>query len=170
MAVDQVLVAIFGAVVVSGLKFILTGLVPELWPFILAILWSQLLSICQMAFLMGLKYSAQLPRNYSPLRIGNYNHDRVWSSHLRIRTKRVIWGIFGTKNFKLLVNFGEVKGVIGPNGAGKTTLLDALTGKTEYQSGDIFVRGRHNIKDANEPVIARLGLAASFRSQVFFRG
>ena len=30
--------AIFGAVVVSGLKFILTGLVPELWPFILAIL------------------------------------------------------------------------------------------------------------------------------------
>ena len=30
--------AIFGAVVVSGLKFVLTGLVPELWPFILAIL------------------------------------------------------------------------------------------------------------------------------------
>lgn len=30
--------AILGAIVVSGLKFVLTGLVPDLWPFILAIL------------------------------------------------------------------------------------------------------------------------------------
>ena len=78
---------------------------------------------------------------------------------------------FGAKKFKLACQFwGSKRVIIGPNGAGKTTLLDALTGKTEYQSGDIFVRGRHSIKDANEPVIAQLGIwAASFRSQVFFR-
>ena len=83
----------------------------------------------------------------------------------------VSFGAFSVlKNLSWLVNFGEVKGVIGPNGAGKTTLLDALTGKTEYQSGDIFVRGRHNIKDANEPVIARLGLGRKFQKPSIFSG
>ena len=83
----------------------------------------------------------------------------------------VSFGAFSVlKNLSWLVNFGEVKGVIGPNGAGKTTLLDALTGKTEYQTGDIVVRGRHNIKDANEPAIARLGLGRKFQKPSIFSG
>ncbi len=83
----------------------------------------------------------------------------------------VSFGAFSVlKNLSWLVNFGEVKGVIGPNGAGKTTLLDALTGKTEYQTGDIVVRGHHNIKDANEPAIARLGLGRKFQKPSIFSG
>ena len=83
----------------------------------------------------------------------------------------VSFGSFSVlKNLSWLVNFGEIRGVIGPNGAGKTTLLDALTGKTKFQSGDVFVRGSNPIKDLKESAIARLGMGRKFQKPSIFAG
>ena len=83
----------------------------------------------------------------------------------------VSFGSFSVlKNLSWLVNFGEIRGVIGPNGAGKTTLLDALTGKTKFQSGDVFVRGSNHIKDLKESAIARLGMGRKFQKPSIFAG
>ena len=83
----------------------------------------------------------------------------------------VSFGSFSVlKNLSWLVNFGEIRGVIGPNGAGKTTLLDALTGKTKFQSGDVFVRGSNQIKDLKESAIARLGMGRKFQKPSIFAG
>ena len=83
----------------------------------------------------------------------------------------VSFGSFSVlKNLSWLVNFGEIRGVIGPNGAGKTTLLDALTGKTKFQSGDVFVRGSNQIKHLKESAIARLGMGRKFQKPSIFAG
>ncbi len=74
------------------------------------------------------------------------------------------------KNLSWTVDFGEVRGVIGPNGAGKTTLLDSLTGKTKYQSGDIYVKDTVSIKNLTEIEIAKLGIGRKFQKPSVFSG
>jgi ATP-binding cassette, subfamily F, member 3 len=42
-------------------------------------------------------------------------------------------------NVTFNINEGEKVGLIGPNGAGKSTLFKILTGKLDYDSGDLFI-------------------------------
>lgn len=74
------------------------------------------------------------------------------------------------KNLSWTVDFGEVRGIIGPNGAGKTTLLDSLTGKTQYQNGEIFVNDSFSIKNLTEIEIAKLGIGRKFQKPSIFSG
>ena len=64
------------------------------------------------------------------------------------------------KNLSWTVDFGEVRGVIGPNGAGKTTLLDSLTGKTRYQSGDIYVCLLYTSPSPRDGLLSRMPSSA----------
>ena len=97
--------AIFGAVVVSGLKFVLTGLVPELWPFILAILVVGIVIYLPNGFLIRAKVFSSNARGWSPLRIRNIVMTQFDQAIYMSGLKRLIRGIFSIKKFKLASQF-----------------------------------------------------------------
>ncbi len=52
----------------------------------------------------------------------------------------------------LSIDAGELRCIIGPNGAGKTTMMDVITGKTEPDSGKVFL-GQIDRSDADERAV-----------------
>ena len=52
-------------------------------------------------------------------------------------------------DLSLTIKAGEIYGFIGHNGAGKTTAMKCVTGILEFESGEIFVKGK-SVK--NEPL------------------
>ena len=53
-------------------------------------------------------------------------------------------------NITFRVNEGDIFGFLGPNGAGKTTTIKMIIGLLEPTSGEIFINGKHNVKNKNE--------------------
>jgi ABC-2 type transport system ATP-binding protein len=52
---------------------------------------------------------------------------------------------------------GEIFGFLGPNGAGKTTTINMICGLLKYDSGDVYVYGRH-LRDRYQENKTRMGL------------
>lgn len=53
-------------------------------------------------------------------------------------------------NITFRVNEGDIFGFLGPNGAGKTTTIKMIIGLLEPTSGEIFINGKHNVKNKND--------------------
>lgn len=53
-------------------------------------------------------------------------------------------------NITFKVNEGDIFGFLGPNGAGKTTTIKMIIGLLEPTSGEIFINGKHNVKNKND--------------------
>ncbi len=58
------------------------------------------------------------------------------------------------KNVSFQMDAGKIYGFIGPNGAGKTTTLKCILGLTNYESGEIKMRG---IPISNKPSLENIG-------------
>jgi urea transport system ATP-binding protein len=68
----------------------------------------------------------------------------------------------------LSIDVGELRCVIGPNGAGKTTMMDVVTGKTEPDSGKVFLGQALDLTRMSEPAIARAGVGRKFQKPTVF--
>jgi urea transport system ATP-binding protein len=68
----------------------------------------------------------------------------------------------------LSIDAGELRCIIGPNGAGKTTMMDVITGKTEPDSGKVFLGQSIDLTRMNEPSIARAGIGRKFQKPTVF--
>ncbi len=68
----------------------------------------------------------------------------------------------------LAIDAGELRCIIGPNGAGKTTMMDVITGKTEPDSGKVFLGQSIDLTRMNEPSIARAGIGRKFQKPTVF--
>ena len=68
----------------------------------------------------------------------------------------------------LTIDAGELRCVIGPNGAGKTTMMDVVTGKTEPDSGKVFLGQSIDLTRMSEPAIARAGIGRKFQKPTVF--
>ncbi|MGF6530403.1 MULTISPECIES: urea ABC transporter ATP-binding protein UrtD [Paraburkholderia] len=68
----------------------------------------------------------------------------------------------------LSIDVGELRCIIGPNGAGKTTMMDVITGKTEPDSGKVFLGQTIDLTRMNEPSIARAGIGRKFQKPTVF--
>jgi urea transport system ATP-binding protein len=68
----------------------------------------------------------------------------------------------------LTIDVGELRCVIGPNGAGKTTMMDVVTGKTEPDSGKVFLGQALDLTRMSEPAIARAGIGRKFQKPTVF--
>jgi len=63
-------------------------------------------------------------------------------------------------DFKL--NRGEIHAVMGQNGAGKSTLIKIITGVHEYDSGEMFLEGKH-IKPDSPIAAQKLGISTVYQ-------
>jgi len=52
------------------------------------------------------------------------------------------------RGLNMRVPRGQIVALIGPNGSGKTTFLRALLGLQKISSGEIFLFGKHRLRDA----------------------
>ncbi|RQH08400.1 urea ABC transporter ATP-binding protein UrtD [Paraburkholderia dinghuensis] len=77
-------------------------------------------------------------------------------------------GFRALNKLTLSIDVGELRCVIGPNGAGKTTMMDVITGKTEPDSGKVFLGQTLNLTRMNEPAIARAGIGRKFQKPTVF--
>ncbi|HZZ13844.1 MAG TPA: ATP-binding cassette domain-containing protein, partial [Paraburkholderia sp.] len=68
----------------------------------------------------------------------------------------------------LSIDAGELRCIIGPNGAGKTTMMDVITGKTEPDSGKVYLGQSIDLTRMNEPSIARAGIGRKFQKPTVF--
>src|SRR6202000_1923706 len=68
----------------------------------------------------------------------------------------------------LQIDAGELRCIIGPNGAGKTTMMDVITGKTEPDTGKVFLGQSSDLTRMNEPAIARAGIGRKFQKPTVF--
>ena len=69
-------------------------------------------------------------------------------------------GFKALNNLNLYIDDGELRCIIGPNGAGKTTMMDVITGKTQPDSGDVFLGQIMDLADMAEYEIATAGIWA----------
>ena len=77
-------------------------------------------------------------------------------------------GFRALNKLTLSIDVGELRCVIGPNGAGKTTMMDVITGKTEPDSGKVFLGQTIDLTRMNEPSIARAGIGRKFQKPTVF--
>ena len=60
------------------------------------------------------------------------------------------------QNVSFTLPAGSLTAIVGPSGSGKTTLLNALTGRRQADTGNVFLGGR-NIYDNSDQVSQRIG-------------
>ena len=77
-------------------------------------------------------------------------------------------GFRALNKLTLSIDAGELRCVIGPNGAGKTTMMDVITGKTEPDSGKVFLGQTLDLTRMSEPAIARAGIGRKFQKPTVF--
>ncbi|APR35276.1 urea ABC transporter ATP-binding protein UrtD [Paraburkholderia sp. SOS3] len=77
-------------------------------------------------------------------------------------------GFRALNELTLSIDAGELRCIIGPNGAGKTTMMDVITGKTEPDSGKVFLGQTIDLTRMNEPEIARVGIGRKFQKPTVF--
>jgi urea transport system ATP-binding protein len=77
-------------------------------------------------------------------------------------------GFRALNKLSLSIDAGELRCIIGPNGAGKTTMMDVITGKTEPDSGKVFLGQTIDLTRMNEPEIARIGIGRKFQKPTVF--
>jgi urea transport system ATP-binding protein len=77
-------------------------------------------------------------------------------------------GFRALNKLSLAIDAGELRCIIGPNGAGKTTMMDVITGKTEPDSGKVFLGQTIDLTRMNEPAIARAGIGRKFQKPTVF--
>lgn len=78
-------------------------------------------------------------------------------------------GFKALDDLSLVLDPGELRCIIGPNGAGKTTMMDVITGKTQPDSGRVFMDGgRHELTEMNEHEIALAGVGRKFQRPTVF--
>ena len=77
-------------------------------------------------------------------------------------------GFKAIDQLNLYIADGELRCLIGANGAGKTTLMDIITGKTQPDSGSVFLGQNVNLLGQSEADIARLGVARKFQKPTVF--
>jgi urea transport system ATP-binding protein len=77
-------------------------------------------------------------------------------------------GFRALNKLSLAIDAGELRCIIGPNGAGKTTMMDVITGKTEPDSGKVFLGQTIDLTRMNEPEIARIGIGRKFQKPTVF--
>jgi urea transport system ATP-binding protein len=77
-------------------------------------------------------------------------------------------GFRALNELSLAVDAGELRCVIGPNGAGKTTMMDVITGKTDIDSGSVFLGQTIDLTQRTEYEIARLGIGRKFQKPSVF--
>jgi urea transport system ATP-binding protein len=77
-------------------------------------------------------------------------------------------GFKALNNLSFSIDAGELRCVIGPNGAGKTTMMDVITGKTQPDSGMVFLGQTIDLTQKTEYEIARLGIGRKFQKPSVF--
>ncbi|CAB3755303.1 urea ABC transporter ATP-binding protein UrtD [Paraburkholderia solisilvae] len=77
-------------------------------------------------------------------------------------------GFRALNKLTLSIDAGELRCIIGPNGAGKTTMMDVITGKTEPDSGKVFLGQTIDLTRMNEPEIVRVGIGRKFQKPTVF--
>src|ERR1700743_2466070 len=77
-------------------------------------------------------------------------------------------GFRALNKLSLSIDAGELRCIIGPNGAGKTTMMDVITGKTEPDTGKVFLGQSSDLTRMNEPAIARAGIGRKFQKPTVF--
>lgn len=78
-------------------------------------------------------------------------------------------GLTAVNNLSFSVKRGEIFGLIGPNGAGKTTVFNCITQFYKPTSGNVFFRGRDNVKtyrlnDVKVHNVTMYGIARTFQN------
>lgn len=63
---------------------------------------------------------------------------------------------------------GEVLGILGPNGSGKTTIIKSIASLLEYDKGNVFINGFHNILDRKK-VLPHLGAVLDGNRNIYWR-
>lgn len=77
-------------------------------------------------------------------------------------------GLRAVRDFDLVIEPGQVRGLIGPNGAGKTTVFNLITGIYRPTQGKIFFDGKEIIgRQPHE--IAAMGLGRTFQNMRLWR-
>ncbi len=76
-------------------------------------------------------------------------------------------GVTANNGIDLNLLQGEIHGLIGPNGAGKSTFIDAISGRRQIASGDVFFKDK---KITKFDIVQRrlLGLSRSFQRTSIF--
>ena len=77
-------------------------------------------------------------------------------------------GFKAIDKLNLYLREGELRCIIGPNGAGKTTLMDIITGKTQPDSGSVYLGQNINLLEFGESEIAQLGIGRKFQKPTVF--
>ncbi|HEX9787857.1 MAG TPA: urea ABC transporter ATP-binding protein UrtD [Candidatus Binatia bacterium] len=77
-------------------------------------------------------------------------------------------GFRALNDLSFSIDSGELRCVIGPNGAGKTTMMDVITGKTQPDTGSIFLGQTIDLTERTEYEIARLGIGRKFQKPSVF--
>ncbi|MBW3698509.1 urea ABC transporter ATP-binding protein UrtD [Vibrio sp. T187] len=72
-------------------------------------------------------------------------------------------GFKAINDLNLYIKEGELRCIIGPNGAGKTTMMDIITGKTQPDSGSVWLGSNINLLNMSEADIANAGIGRKFQ-------
>jgi len=108
--------------------------------------------------------------------------DQVWpflieSSPIDISHQMILYvedlsvsfdGFKALNNLNLYINDGELRCLIGANGAGKTTLMDVITGKTQPDTGTVYLGQTIDLLGKTEADIAQLGIGRKFQKPSVF--
>ncbi len=77
-------------------------------------------------------------------------------------------GLRAVKDYNLVLEPGQIRGLIGPNGAGKTTVFNLITGVYRPTEGRILFEGR-DITGLRPHRIAALGISRTFQNMQLWR-
>lgn len=72
-------------------------------------------------------------------------------------------GFKAINDLNLYIKEGELRCIIGPNGAGKTTMMDIITGKTQPDTGSVWLGSNINLLNMSEADIANAGIGRKFQ-------
>ncbi|MEH6530116.1 MAG: urea ABC transporter ATP-binding protein UrtD [Photobacterium frigidiphilum] len=77
-------------------------------------------------------------------------------------------GFKAINDLNLYIKEGELRCIIGPNGAGKTTMMDIITGKTQPDTGEVWLGSNINLLKLDEAEIANAGVGRKFQKPTVF--